>query len=168
MASPDQTAPYAAGPQQERLGGSWFLILTLGGLAIVMAFMLGIAAIGILAGDGGGAQAPRRPPASMSRWPNSPSTATWSPPKARSPWSSRTTARWITTSASASSGCCRRTSAPAAWWSWPWAKLNPGTYEVYCDIAGHADSGMVAVLTVSGAARPSPPQARAVAPTIRT
>ncbi len=28
--------------------------------------------------------------------------------------------------------------------------LAPGTYEVYCTIAGHADSGMVATLTVTG------------------
>ncbi|MEZ5374990.1 MAG: multicopper oxidase domain-containing protein [Acidimicrobiales bacterium] len=149
MASPDQTAPYAAGPQQERLGGSWFLILTLGGLAIVMAFMLGIAAIGILAGDGGGASATpsTRIDVTLAEFTINGNLVA---PEGEVTLVIKNDGSMDHNVGVRELGLLSPNVGAGGVVELALGELNPGTYEVYCDIAGHADSGMVAVLTVSG------------------
>lgn len=149
MSMTDPSAPYSAGPQQERLSSSWFLTLTLGGLAIVMAFMLGIAAIGILADDSNAvsADANTRIDVELAEFTINGNLAA---PEGDVTLVIANNGSMDHNLGVRELGLMSPNVGTGGIIELPLGKLSPGTYEVYCDIAGHADSGMVAMLTVSG------------------
>ena len=106
------------------------------------------------------------PPANRSRpiCPSSPSTCRRraSPRRARSRCA--TTARWSTTSPCAAPTWSPPTSPRARPRELDLSELEPGTYELYCTIPGHTESGMSATFTIGGdgeAAAPRRPAAHA-------
>ncbi len=149
MPTTQQPGVNSPGPQQERISGSLFLILTLGALAIVMAFMLGIAALGILAGgDGGGSTlASTRVDVTLSEFAID---GNFVAPEGEVTLAIANNGSMDHNVGVRELGLLSPNVGAGGVTELALGTLSPGTYEIYCEIAGHAESGMVATLTVTG------------------